>query len=78
MTGSRRDDQGATTVLVALLLSGVMVGLLALGSTTGNLVWERRQLQNSADATSLKLAQTCALKLSDCDAGAAAGDFAQT
>jgi hypothetical protein len=75
MTGSRRDDQGATTVLVALLLSGVMVGLLALGSTTGNLVWERRQLQNSADATSLKLAQTCALKLSDCDAGAAAASL---
>lgn len=68
MARDLEGDRGATTVLVALMISGVMVGLLALGSTTGNLVWERRQLQNSADATSLKLAGTCAKQLSDCDA----------
>lgn len=70
-TPVRRDDvreRGATSVLVALLLSGVMLGMLVLASDTGNLMWERRQLQNSADATSLALAQICANKLSDCNA----------
>lgn len=62
------SERGATTVLVALMLSSVMVGMLILAADTGNLLWERRQLQNSADATSLRLAQICAKKLANCDA----------
>lgn len=62
-------EDGATTVLVALLLSGVMVGMLVLAAGTGQVLWERRQVQNAADATSLLLAKICAKKVTDCDLG---------
>jgi hypothetical protein len=50
-----------------LLLGGVVTGMLALTVDVGNVWWERRQLQNGADATSLGLAGYCAKKGADCD-----------
>ena len=52
-------EQGGIAVTVAILLV-VMVGLGALVLDVGNLYWERRQLQNSADAAALAAAQDIA------------------
>lgn len=61
-------DRGAVTALVAILLStGVIVGMLALVVDVGSMMWERRQLQNGADAASLALAQDCATRRDTCD-----------
>lgn len=54
-------ERGGTAVIVAVLLSGgVMMGMLAVSVDLGNITYERRQLQNAADATSLALAAECA------------------
>jgi len=50
------DERGGIAVTVAILLV-VMIGLGALVLDVGNLYWERRQLQNSADASALAAAQ---------------------
>lgn len=50
------DEQGAVAVIVALTLV-VMVGMGALVVDVGNLYFERRQLQNGADAGALAAAQ---------------------
>lgn len=63
-----RDERGATATIVAILLSGgVVMGMLAISVDLGNLTYERRQVQNGADATSLALASTCAADADDCD-----------
>lgn len=49
------QEDGATAVLVAVLLL-VLLGMAALVLDVGDLVWERRQLQNSADAAALAAA----------------------
>lgn len=49
-------EDGAVAVLVAVTLV-VMLGLSALVLDVGNLYWERRQLQNGADAAALAAAQ---------------------
>jgi len=54
--------------LVAILLGlGVLLGMSALAVDVGNLMFERRQLQNGADAASSKLAAICAGRIADCD-----------
>lgn len=54
-------ERGGSAVIVAVLLSGgVMMGMLAVSVDLGNITYERRQLQNAADATSLALAAECA------------------
>ena len=49
------DEDGATAIFVALLLI-LMLGISALVLDVGNMYWERRQLQNGADASSLAVA----------------------
>lgn len=54
-------ERGAVATVVAVLLAGgVVLGFAALSIDVGSLMWERRQLQNGADASALALAQTCA------------------
>lgn len=53
------DEHGATVVFVAILLV-VMFGMGALVIDVGHMFWERRQLQNGADAAALALASKCA------------------
>ncbi|KRE39436.1 hypothetical protein ASG73_03695 [Janibacter sp. Soil728] len=54
-------ERGATATIVAILLSGgVIMGMLAVSVDLGNLTYERRQVQNGADATSMALAAECA------------------
>ncbi|GAA2740629.1 hypothetical protein GCM10009868_03500 [Terrabacter aerolatus] len=61
-------DRGAVTALVAILFStGVIIAMLALVVDIGSMMWERRQLQNGADAATLSLAQDCASKRATCD-----------
>ena len=62
-----RNEDGAVAMLVAMLLgTGVLLGLAAITMDTGSLLYERRQLQNGADAASLALAQDCGLGLVSC------------
>ena len=59
--GSTRDERGATTMLIALLFGAfVVTGLLAWSADAGQIMWERRQTQNAADAAAMALAQSCA------------------
>lgn len=59
---SRRErEKGAVaTIAVVLVASGVVMAMLALTVDVGNIVAERRQLQNGADAATLALARSCA------------------
>jgi Flp pilus assembly protein TadG len=57
-----RDDRGAVVVLVAMLLGGgVLLGIGALVVDVGQLLQERAELQNGADAAAIGVAKTCAL-----------------
>lgn len=59
-------EEGGVTVFVALLLV-VLFGMGALVLDVGNMFWERRQLQNGADAAALALAAKCADEtIADC------------
>jgi Flp pilus assembly protein TadG len=61
MSRLRRDDSGAVTMLVALVLGGgLLLGGGALVIDIGRLYSERAQLQNASDAAALALAQACA------------------
>lgn len=61
IAGRRADgERGAVLVLTAVLVSFVAIGLLALTVDLGNITYNRAQLQNGADATSLALAAACA------------------
>ncbi len=54
-------------MIVAVVLGGgVLLGASALAIDVGNMMFERRQLQNGADASSQKLAQICAKDLTKC------------
>lgn len=69
-----QQDDGATAVIVAILIV-VLLGMAAIVVDIGNLMWERRSLQNSADAAALAVAQDCAA--GDCeDFTATAADYA--
>ncbi|CAN7182259.1 pilus assembly protein TadG-related protein [Terrabacter sp. LjRoot27] len=64
-------DRGAVTALVAILFStGVIIAMMALVVDVGSMMWERRQLQNGADAATLALAQDCATQRATCDPAA--------
>ncbi len=57
----RSGESGAVASIVGILLaSGVVIGFGAISIDVGSMMWERRQLQNGADASALALAQTCA------------------
>lgn len=59
---SGRDrEAGAVAMIVAMLFGfGVLLGLGALVIDTGSLLYERRQLQNGADAAALAVGKECA------------------
>lgn len=65
------QEDGAVAIVVALLLV-TLVGIGALAVDVGNLYWERRQLQNGADAAALALVQECMDEGLPCGAAAAA------
>ena len=54
----RNTEHGGVAVTVAIMLM-VLIGVGALVLDVGNLYWERRQLQNGADAAALALVQDC-------------------
>lgn len=57
----RGRDTGAIATIVAVVFGfGVILGCAALTFDSGSLMWERRQLQNGADAASLAAARVCA------------------
>jgi hypothetical protein len=68
------DEDGATAVLVAVTLA-VLLGMGALVLDVGNLYWERRSLQNGADAAALAAAQDFASG-NDASAKATADEYA--
>lgn len=54
-------ERGAVAAIVAVLMGGgVVMGMLALSIDIGQIMAERRQLQNGADASAMALAQLCA------------------
>ncbi|MDU0312661.1 pilus assembly protein TadG-related protein [Phycicoccus sp. M110.8] len=85
MTFSRRGmrrrlasapERGATAVLTIILLVPVLFAAAALSVDVGNLLSERRQLQNGADAAAFTAAQTCAEKPSLCPPSITSGPVA--
>ena len=67
---SGRGERGAVATIVAALLGmGVVLGFTALSIDVGSLMWERRQVQNGADAVALAMAKTCAEEPAQCVAG---------
>lgn len=65
---TRRRERGATTVVVVLLLP-VLFGAAALSFDIGQLMWERRQVQNGADASVMRAASICAETPTSCPTG---------
>ncbi|WP_446666293.1 pilus assembly protein TadG-related protein [Flexivirga sp. B27] len=66
LAGRRADgERGAIAVLTAVLVMFVAIGMLALTVDLGNVTYNRAQLQNGADATSLALAAACAQQTDD-------------
>ncbi|HWC22243.1 MAG TPA: Tad domain-containing protein [Flexivirga sp.] len=61
LAGRRANgERGAVLVLTAFLVMFVAIGMLALTVDLGNVTYNRAQLQNGADASSLALATACA------------------
>lgn len=66
--GVKEHERGAAAAIVAVLFGGgVMMGMAALSIDVGQLMWERRQLQNGADAAALSLARSCIESPSACN-----------
>jgi Flp pilus assembly protein TadG len=69
------DEDGAVAVIVGLILMALFgIGVLVLD--VGNLYWERRSLQNGADAAALASAQDLAAGTSTADARTTARTYA--
>lgn len=66
---SRRNEHGAVaTIIVILFAGGIVLSTLALSADVGKVgLWERRQLQNGADAASRALTLTCAKNPAACN-----------
>jgi Flp pilus assembly protein TadG len=69
------DEEGAVAVIVAIVMM-LLVGIAALAIDVGNLYWERRQLQNAADAGALAAAQDLVDGEGDATAYATARQYA--
>ncbi len=74
----RRSERGAVSAVVAATLVVVFFGFAALAMDMGSLWWERRQLQNGADASSQVLAGICAETAPACTTGTVATRTALT
>jgi hypothetical protein len=70
-----REQDGAVAVIVAIMLV-VLMGVGAFVLDVGNLYWERRQLQNAADAGAMSAAQELIAGGSENEALAEARKFA--
>ena len=58
---AQRREQGAVATIVAIVLfTGVAFGALALSLDVGQMMMEKRQLQNGADSVAMYLARDCA------------------
>ena len=67
LRGAGHRERGAVmTVFAAMVAGGVALSMLALSVDVGNIMYERRQLQNAADSTVLALANECAQDASLC------------
>jgi Flp pilus assembly protein TadG len=63
----RRAERGAVAAIVGMLLGlGVLLGAAAISIDVGSIMWERRQVQNGADAASMALALSCGKDLDLC------------
>jgi Flp pilus assembly protein TadG len=63
-----RSERGATAVITIVLLVPVLFGAAALSMDVGNLLAERRQVQNGADAAAMVAARACLKSGSGCPA----------
>lgn len=72
----RMAERGAVATIVAVMLGGgVLLGMTALAVDVGGLMFERRQLQNGADAAAMTLAGICAKNSSNCNDAAVAAQL---
>lgn len=70
-SSSASAERGAVATIVATLLAmGVVFGALTFAVDTGQLMYERTTQQNSADASALSLARSCATSTTTCVPGA--------
>ena len=53
------DERGATAIFTAIVIV-MLMGFAALAVDVGALWWDKKELQNGADAAALALAQSCA------------------
>ena len=75
----RHSERGASATIVAVLFGGgVLLGASALSMDVGSIMWERRQLQNGADAATMALAQACGRDAAACVPGTLAAQAALT
>jgi hypothetical protein len=75
LTRVHHEERGASALLVALVMV-ILFGFLAVAADVGELVEERRQLQNGADAAALAVAKDCTTKPSCGSAAATANSYA--
>lgn len=63
----RVDERGGVVVIVAVLFGlGVLLGASALTIDVSSIMWERRQVQNGADAAAMALALACSKDAANC------------
>ncbi|SDL41046.1 pilus assembly protein TadG-related protein [Tessaracoccus oleiagri] len=70
-----KDDRGVTAVFTAIVIV-MLMGLTALAVDVGALWWDKKELQNGADAAALALAQSCAAGGCEADENAMAEQYA--
>ncbi len=63
--GSRRDERGVTTVMIALLAT-TLIAAVGMSVDVGNAYSQRQRLQTATDNAALAIAQDCALYRSTC------------
>lgn len=71
-----RAERGVTAVVVAIVMV-ILVGFAAIAVDVGALWWDRKQLQNGADAGALALAQSYAQGATVADPDGYATDYAR-
>ena len=71
----RRDERGATAVIVTLTLIALL-GMIILTVDVGQLLYKRRAMVNASDAAALAAAQSCAGLADSDNPGAMANTFA--
>jgi hypothetical protein len=65
--GSSAEKGGVAVIVAVLLAGGVLFGASAIAIDVGNMMFERRQLQNGTDATAMKLADICGSDVTTCN-----------